>query len=122
MNVPEPEVRVTRYLVSCLPETHIDASLFTMIVEYRGSGRWAVERSGAYYDADWNRSWGPPGDKEPVTAQERAAAEQAHQEWLTRFRFDEQAALELAKRLAPAIEYRGYTVADALARAEAANA
>lgn len=117
MTIPEPEVRVTRYEVSCLPEAHEDADLFTVAVEYRGGGRWAVTRRTAYYDAEGNRSWGSewPGGKEPVTEQEMAAAEQAHEEWLTRHRFDEKTALDLAKRLAPQIEYRGYTVAAALA-------
>jgi hypothetical protein len=73
---------------------------------------------GAFYDADGNRSWGSSwaGDKEPVTDDEMAAAEQAYQEWVARHRFDEQAAVALAERLAPEIEYRGYTVADALAK------
>jgi hypothetical protein len=71
---------------------------------------------GAFYDADGNRSWGSSwaGDKEPVTDDEMAAAEQAYQEWVARHRFDEKTAVALAERLAPEIEYRGYTVVDAL--------
>lgn len=116
MTIPEPEVRVTRYQVSCLPENHPDASLFTIAVEYRGASRWAVTLRGASYDADGNRSWGPPGDKEPETPEEIAADNAARDEWLRRHRFDETSALALAARFAPTLAYRGYTVADALAQ------
>jgi hypothetical protein len=34
--VTTPEVRITRFEVSCLPETHPEADLFTLDVEYRG--------------------------------------------------------------------------------------
>jgi hypothetical protein len=122
MNVPDSEVRAVRYQVSCLPETHEDASMFTVVVEYRGDGLWAVTRSGAYYDADGNRSWGVVWEdgREPVTDDEMTSYAQAREGWLARYRFDEQSALDLAKRLAPAIAYRGYTVADALGDREAA--
>ena len=118
--IPEPEVRAVRYEVSCLPETHPDADMFTLIVEYRGEGRWAVTQRGASFAADGNRSWGSewPGDKEPATDEEIAAANQAHDNWLARHRFDEQTARALAGRLAPTLQYRGYTVADALAQEE----
>jgi len=118
--MPEPQTRITRYEVSCVPERHIDASLFTMVVEYRGAGRWAVTRSAAYHDANGNRSWGYDWEngREPVTDEERAACKAGRQKWLDRHRFDEQAALELARRLAPEIAYPGYTVADALAKEE----
>ena len=113
-----PEVRVTRYEVSCLPESGPDADLFTLVVEYRGNDRWAVTLRGASYDADGNRSWGPPGDKEPETPQEIAEDNRLRDEWLAAHRFDEKTALDLAARLAPALHYRGYTVADALAQEE----
>lgn len=114
--IPEPEIRATRYLVSCLPETHPDADLFTLAVEYCGDGRWAVRLRGAYFDADGKRSWGPPGDKEPVTDEEIAADNAARDDWLARHRFVEKTACALAGRLAPTLQYRGYAVADALAR------
>ncbi|GAA2861208.1 hypothetical protein [Nonomuraea rubra] len=116
MTIPEPQVRVTRHVVSCVPESHPDASLFTLVVEYRGEGRWAVTLSGACFDAGGNRSWGPPGDKEPETAEEIAEDERLRSEWLARHRFTEQDALDLARRLAPTLHYRSYTVADALRR------
>jgi hypothetical protein len=119
--VTTPEVRITRFQVSCLPETHPDADLFTLTVEYRGNGRWAVTKHGAYFDADGNRSWGPPGDKEPVTDEEIAEDNRVRDEWLDRHRFDEKAACALAGRLAPQLQYRGYTVADALAKQEASD-
>lgn len=117
-----PEVRVTRYLVSCLPETAPDADQFTIAVEYRGEGRWAVTLRGACFDADGNRSWGPPGDKEPVTPEEIDADNAARDEWLRQHRFDEKTAIELAARLAPTLAYSGYTVADALAQKETPDA
>lgn len=120
--IPEPEIRATRYLVSCLPETHPDADLFTLTVEYRGDGRWAVRLRGAYFDADGNRSWGSPGDREPVTDEEIAADNAACDDWLARHRFDEKGARALAGRLAPTLQYCGYTVADALARSAPAPA
>lgn len=118
MTVPKSEVRITRFEVSCLPEEHPEADMFTLILEYRGEGRWAVTQRGAYFDADGGRSWGPPGDKEPVTEQEIAEDNRARDEWLTAHRFDEKTACALAGRLAPTLQYRGYTVADALAAHE----
>lgn len=112
---PVVATRITRYEVSCLPESHPDADMFTLLVEYRGEGRWAVTLRGSSFDADGTRSWGPPGDKEPVTDEEIAADNAAHDEWLARHRFDEQTACDLAGRLAPTLQYRGYTVTDALA-------
>jgi hypothetical protein len=36
--IPEPEVRITRYEVSCLqPGDHTNADLFTLTVEWRGN-------------------------------------------------------------------------------------
>ena len=120
MTILKPEVRATEYAVSCLPEGHPDGTLFTITVEYRGNGRWAVKRAGAFYDADGNRSWGSQWEdgREPVTDAEMAAYEAAHQEWLDRHRFDEKTALELAQRLASGIDYRGYALAKALAAHE----
>lgn len=112
-----PQTRITRYQVSCLREDHPDADAFTLTVEYRGRDRWAVTRMGAHYDADGGRSWGFdwPGNKEPVTEEEIAAADQARVEWLSRHRFDLSAALAIAEREAPKVTVNGWTIPQVLA-------
>lgn len=124
MAIPEPEVRVTRYEVSCLPRTHPDASLYMLVVVFRGDDGWSVLHRGAWLDAEGARSygWNWEDGREPATRQEQAAAEASQLAWLTRHHFDEATALELARRLAPTLRYRGKTVVDALARAEAPDA
>jgi hypothetical protein len=124
MTLPEPEVRVTRYEVSCLPADHEDASLFTLVVQLCSHGRWAVMcGSTLHHDADGKRSHGVrwQDEREPVTDEEHASYHRAYEGWLDRFHFDEETALEVARRLAPSMRYRGYTVADALAK-EASDA
>ncbi len=101
--IPEPTVRVTRYEVSCLPQDNINADLFTLTVEERSPGRWAVLRSGFCYDVDGNREYEsiPSGRAD---------------EFKARFRFDLDVALAIAKKIAPMIKVNRYTVADALGR------
>lgn len=104
MPTPEPTVRATRYAVSCLPEEHDAADVFTIWVEYRGAGRWAVTRSGAHYDADGGRSWGcrwpeEGPEREAVTDEEIADLHRVHDAWLTAHRFDLDTALELEAAL-----------------------
>lgn len=101
--------RVTRYEVSCIPPDHIDADLFTIRVEWRGRDRWAVLKRG--YCLGTDGEW----DYEP-TSSER------DEEWLAAHRFDEETALRLADEVAPHMRVRNYTVADALASLEAADA
>lgn len=122
MTDAKPIVRVTRYEVSCLPEGHDDADVFTIKVEYRGAGRWAVTRNGAHYDADGGRSWGPrwPKDgpeREAVTAAEFAEENRVRDDWLAAHRFDRETALEIATRVAPKITVNGWTVDQVLTRA-----
>lgn len=118
-DIPEPTVKVTRYEVSCVPEQDINASMFTITVEYRGGGKWGVFRGGhRQLGADGTWSWGyqwPGGDREPATDEEHADYERGHDVWLAAHRFDEATALELAAAAAPHIRMNGYTVADALA-------
>jgi hypothetical protein len=104
--VPSPVARVTRYEVSCLPQTDPNADLFTLTVEERSPGRWAVLRGRMCYDADGVREF------ESMTTGRT-------DEFIARFRFDLDTALELAAKLAPTLTVNGHTVADALARAGA---
>lgn len=99
--VLEPVVRVTRYDVSCLPHDHIDAPYFTLQVEYRGDGRWAVTRHGYCYNAA-----GEP-DYEPIPSSRE-------DEWLTEFRMSLGDALNVARRVAPTLTINGRTVADVM--------
>ncbi|WP_289009119.1 hypothetical protein [uncultured Thermomonospora sp.] len=103
--IPQPTVRITRYEVSCLPEDDINAAAFTLTVEYRGNGKWAVCRRGSCLSADGK--W----DYEPSSSNRS-------DEWLSSHRFDLDTALRLAREAAPKVRVNGYTVADALATAQ----
>lgn len=102
MPAPEPTVRATRYEVSCLPPDDINTRHFTITVEYRGHGRWAVLDGPFALDAD-----GEP-DYEPRSSI-------CEDEWLSSHRFDLNTALELAKKTAPLMTVHGRTVDQALA-------
>jgi hypothetical protein len=100
---PEATVRPTQYTVSCLPEGDINASVYTITVEYRGADRWAVtrHRQCLAVDGTWDyEMW--PSERED--------------EWLAAHRFDIDTALRLAREAAPLITVNGHTVAEALAR------
>jgi hypothetical protein len=94
----------TRYVVSSLPEGHEDRYTFTINVHYRGYGRYAVQQGLRYYGTDGTWSYEPEFDED----------DQAEDAWLAEHRFDHDAALKLARELAPTLTYRGRTVADAL--------
>lgn len=117
MQVPEPTVKPVKYWVSCLPEDHPDAYLFTLCVEYRGEGRWAVVSGARYYAANGDVSFGHGWDREPVTDEEIDAYNRSHEEWLAVYRHDEATALRIAREQAPLMRYRTYTVRDALDKA-----
>jgi hypothetical protein len=102
MTAPEPSVRPTRYTVNCVPEDDINASGFTITVEYRGPDTWAVCRHRQCLAADG--TW----DYEPRPS-ERGDG------WLARYRHDLDTALKLARAAAPLVTVNGWTVADALA-------
>lgn len=97
---PEPTVKAVRHWVSCLPEDDINARHFTLAVEYKGDGKWAVMDGPFGLFADGRRDF----------------------KRLRGDRFDLDAALRLAKEQAPLMKVNGYTVADALARREARDA
>lgn len=101
----EPNVRATRYEVSCLLPDHIDVDLFTIAVEWRGKDRWAVLLRGHWAlgtDGEWSR--------EPIPSYRE-------DDWLASHRFGLDEALKLAKREAPKVIVNGLTVADVLAKA-----
>jgi hypothetical protein len=103
--IPAPQVAVTCYEVSCVPEGHPDRSLWSLTVEVRSPGRWAVLSRGFCYDADGEREY------------ESIPSERAD-EFRARFRHSLDDALALAKRIAPTMRVNRFTVADALAMAE----
>ena len=101
----EPVVRPVKYAVSCVPEGNVNVSSFTVWVEYRGRGLWSVTDGAFCYDANGNAEYEPiPSERDD--------------EWRAKYRFPLDAALALAKRVAPTLTVNGYTVADVLARAE----
>lgn len=104
-----PWVRATRYEVSCLPEDDINAHVWTIAVEYRGRGLWAVLDGPFAYDADGGR------DYEPRSSERQ-------DEWLTRHRFDLDTALAIARREAPKKVVNGMTATGVLARRAAREA
>jgi len=91
----------THYTVSALPLEHREAGHFSLTVEWRGDGRWAVCRGRMCLDADGVADF----ESQPSS---RADA------WLAAHRFDLDTALALAVREAPGLTCNGYTVADVL--------
>lgn len=103
--VPEPTVTATEYSVSCLPLDDINSIEFTLTVEYRGRGKWAVTRLKRCYDIDGNADW------EPIPSERQ-------DEWLARYRHDLDTALRIAREVAPTLRNGRVTVADVLAEIE----
>jgi hypothetical protein len=115
--IPEPTVQTCRYLISCLPEGHPERFLFTVQVEYRGDGKWAVTNRTRLlgYDGQWSFGFHWRDGGEPSTDDECDEYEKQHGEWIAAHRFDEATAPELAKQAAKTLKYRDYDVAAALA-------
>lgn len=114
----EPLVQPSAYLVSLLPEGHGDRSLFTVTVEYRGAGLWAVKNRSRTLGADGEWSWGfawSEGDREPATEMEMSDFDKEQAAWWATHRFDEATALRLAKVACRTLSYRGWTAEDAAA-------
>jgi hypothetical protein len=103
--IPEPTVLPTTYVVSCLPEGHDDRFTYTVRVQYRGDGRYAVRFGLRFYSTDGTWEYEPDFDED-------SAAEAL---WLKAHRFDHDTALRLARELASTLTYRGLSVADVLA-------
>lgn len=100
---PEVLVEPTRYEVSVLPFDDINRSSFTITVEARGEGRWAVCRHRQCLDIDGAWSW-------------EALPSNRHDEWLATHRFDLDTALKLAREAAPHLRVNGHTALDAYRR------
>lgn len=96
-------VRITRYTVSCFPESHPDSSSWDITVEERAPGRWSVGV----------RSWviGRRGRYvyEPNPSSRTDAFKRA-------YRFDLDTALKIAVREAPKVVVNGMTPKQVLER------
>lgn len=102
-DVPEATALATEYSVSCVPEDCVDSFIFSLRVQYRGAGRYAVIRGGDMClgaDGTWDHG---------VKEYDRGEA------WLDAHRFDLDTALRLAKEQARLVTVNGHTVTDVLA-------
>lgn len=93
----------TRYTVTCLPHNHPEAYHYSLTLEFRGQGKWAVCRDGECYNPVTGKF-----DYESLPS-ERAA------EWKRQHRFTLQDARKYATQLAPTLTVNGHTVDDAIA-------
>lgn len=96
--------RVTEYQVSCLPLDGTARSwggVFDVHVQWSGIGDlWAVRRMGRVYDADGVEEYEPlPSSRDD--------------EFLARFRHDQQTAMRIAAAVAAAVTVNGTTAAQA---------
>ena len=94
--IPEPTTRVSEYMVSVLPEVNVNFRHYVVEVAYRGGDLWAVLNGGFCLGSggQWKRE----------------------DEWLASHRFPLEQALELAQRVAPAVEVNGIPAEAVLAR------
>ncbi len=92
----------TTYTVCALPLDRREAGHFSITVEWRSEGRWAVCRFRQCLDA--NGEW--DFERSPSNRED---------EWLDAHRFDLDTALWLAQQAAPTITVNGYSIADVLA-------
>lgn len=104
--IPGPPARIstTQHVVSCLPEDSPNHYDWSITVEYRGEGRWAVLLRGGRQclgrDGEWSYE-SVPSEREDA--------------WIAEHRFSEQEALRLAVQWAPKIVCNGKTAAEVLA-------
>ncbi|WP_435108130.1 hypothetical protein [Nocardiopsis synnemataformans] len=100
---PADGVRVEpiTYWVSAVPETHPDASHFTLAVEYRGHDLWAVTRHAECLSrsGEWEYET-RPSERTPG--------------WLADHRFPYPEAMRRAREIAPHLTVMGRTVTDVL--------
>lgn len=100
---PEPTIQATCYEVSLLPLDDINRSAYTINVEYRGRGLWAVARHHQCMNTKGEWSWESiPSERED--------------EWLAEHRFDLDTAQRLAKQAAPHIVVNGRTALEVYRR------
>ncbi|MFC7344903.1 hypothetical protein [Saccharopolyspora griseoalba] len=100
--LPGPEVRVSQYEVSFVPESSPARRHYTLRVVHKGFDRWAV--------TDGSLTLGSDGEFVYETGDDRMDLG-----WLEAHRFDLDTALDLAKRHAALMEVNGRTVHDVLA-------
>ena len=95
-------IRPTRYEVSCLPEDDINAHAWTLTVEYRGRGLWAItDGHGCLGDnGEWDYE-NSPSNRDPM--------------WIATHRFRLDDALDRARTALPAYTVKGMTCAEFLA-------
>ncbi|MYZ37106.1 MULTISPECIES: hypothetical protein [unclassified Streptomyces] len=96
---PVVTCQATEYEVSLLPENDINRHVYTITVQYRGEGRWAVTRHSSCLGADGTWEFG-------VKEYDRG------DNWLNSHRFDLDTALRLAREQAPQIVVNGRTAAE----------
>ena len=106
MAEPEVYIRATASEVSVFPDEVMDASTWTLSVEYRGADRWAVlaragSRTCLSRDGEWE--W-------EISPSERTG------EWLAEHRFSLDEALDMARRYAPGVTMNSLTAVEVLAR------
>ena len=95
----EPTVRVTRYDVSAYPDPEsINAHVYTITVEERSPGQWAVCWMSDCYDIDGE------GCYETIPSERT-------DEWKARYRHDLDTALAIAKHVALTQQVNGRTAA-----------
>lgn len=92
----EVRTQVTQWTVSALPEDDPEAARWSITVEYRGDGKWAVRRfpETLNVDGEWEYEQSPSNRDDG---------------YLTRNRHDLDTALRLAQAAAPTIEVNGLT-------------
>lgn len=107
----EVYVRTTRVEVSCLPEDlqMVYGDSFTLTLLYRGDDRWYVLRNQHTCLAD-DGSWSL-----------RPRPSEQEDEWVAAHTYSYETALRLATQLAPKLNVRGVTAADAIAAAKAGD-
>lgn len=110
MNAPDVAVHATRFQVTVLPLDDVNASNWSLIVEYRGHDRWAVLR-GARMCLSRGGSW----DYEVIPSERE-------DEWIAEHRFEYAEAIRLAIHHAPTVVVNGMTATEVLARINARKA
>lgn len=107
MGTPEVAVHATRFQVTVLPLDDVNASNWSLTVEYRGRDRWAVLR-GARMCLSRSGSW----DYEFIPSERE-------DEWIAEHRFEYAEAIRLAIKHAPDIVVNGMTATEVLERVNA---
>lgn len=92
---------VVKVAVSLLPLDHDASSYYTVMVEYRGPGRWAVTRHGNCLSrsGEWDYESMPSSRTD---------------DWLAEFRFTYDEAIEAAAKVAPTLKVNGMSVQEVL--------